>query len=642
MMVSVRIVQVVTAYMLALSVVELPTMFIDVLAIPVPRAPFGMSWFTGVVLAVVLMLWPIGREKPRRILGLWDAAYLSTLMVWVVLSAARGELNTLAVASAILAWVPPWAVSVAVRMHLSVFGDVAALVRAFVTVVTLLVVSHLGFLVLADVGAPLPFMRLEELVDRNSISILIVAAVFILSLRESYDRVPSWVLLAIVVLGFAHAELNHARAAKLLLVLTVVMHLGRMALPEGRAMVRLCVLLSVGTIAAVVGIAPLLAWVGGPALFGGGDAAASTSFRAGANRLLLELFASHPWTGAGWNAVLNARVAGYIGHTLYLNVAATHGVLGMAPALGAAIWRLVRGPALTADQAMTLTLITATASVVNDPMMWYGLALALPSGHGVRIEGSVETVKRITQSHLRPYYAAAFTVALAVFAAFAVWLFQRDSFVASAELQIARVGGSQLVAVESSGEAEEFVQDAVFRLAPELRDQCSVSGRVESQALLIVCKGHTRQNAVRALDQIVQPVLRRHEGMFEKRKQFAAMMSPLDYSAVTQLDEWAVILESLDEPIVRGMIDRTLLNNLRLERDVFAKNLANYERAKKLEHPSRLVGGVRVIERSRPWALCALFAAASAIAVLLSLGTGAAARAALSDVSPRATAVSER
>jgi hypothetical protein len=107
------------------------------------------------------------------------------------------------------------------------------------------------------------------------------------------------------------------------------------------------------------------------------------------------------------------------------------------------------------------------------------------------------------------------------------------------------------------------------------------------------------------------------------------MISPVDRSVFNQLNEWIVILESLDEPVVGGRRDQALLTYLKQQRDTLRKNLANYERGQKLEHPSRLVGGVRITERTRPWALCVLLAASGAITVLLSLGIGAATRAAI-------------
>ena len=631
MNVSIRRLELLTAVTIVLAVVDLPTLVIDVFGIPLPRLAFGMSWFTAAALVVVLICLPIHRSSGARVLGLWDGAYAISLIVWALVEYLRGGFGTFTHASIILAWVPPWIVSVAVRMHVSVFGRVTPVVRFFVWAVTILCTAHLAMVAFATAGVRPPFVRIEELIDRNSLSLVLTAAVFVLAVWERQDTpTRAWWLIAIIVLGFAHAELNHARAAKLILVLVVGMQLARMAVFSDRAMVRVCVLLSSVTIATVASIGIVLEWLSRPDVFGAGDAAASTTFRGQTNSALLQLFIAHPWIGAGLEQLTYVRRGGYIGHTLYLNIAAAFGIVGLFPAVGLMVWRwLGRRGTVAVELSMTLVVVIAVASFMNDPQMWYGLVLALPSARDTRTNAAPRAVRTMTWAHLRPYTAAAAGVALVTFSFLAWWMLQREPFVATGELEFAETASnSRLTAVEASGDAEEFVQIAVLRHSPALRDQCSVSGRLERQALTVICKGHTETEAMQAVDRILQPVLNRHKSMFEEQRRAAALVSDLDRDALHHLHQRVKSLEEQDP--VRSA-DHLLRSLVGLQRARLSRNLMRYEATAKREHPSRVVGGIRVSVRPSRMMLCGMVSVAAALIVLLSLAIGTAARDALRD-----------
>ena len=63
---------------------------------------------------------------------------------------------------------------------------------------------HLAGLLVVKSGIPVGVIRPDELVDRNSISILVVAAAFLLTLQHTWQRRdPSWWLVGLIMLAFA-------------------------------------------------------------------------------------------------------------------------------------------------------------------------------------------------------------------------------------------------------------------------------------------------------------------------------------------------------------------------------------------------------------------------------------------------------
>ena len=196
MTLTLRSINVLTAFLIALSAIALPSDIIDVFGLPVPRLLFGMSWFTILPVVVLAVLWPLCHQPRPLFVGLWDVAYLGTIAVWIVVEGARGDLRPGATSSAIFAWLSPWVVSVAARMHVAVYGDVRTIVFAFVRVVAVYALLHLALLILIRVATTLPLVRLGGIIGRNSISHLLVAAIFLMAAWEGRDKQsPSWHLI---------------------------------------------------------------------------------------------------------------------------------------------------------------------------------------------------------------------------------------------------------------------------------------------------------------------------------------------------------------------------------------------------------------------------------------------------------------
>jgi hypothetical protein len=625
-----RRIEIVSAYLIALAAIDLSSHLINVLGLPVPQFVLGMSWFTVLAAVVVLILWPLLRGSVGTIVGMWDVAYLSTIVLWLIMEAARQDPFGRPTLTGILAWISPWALSVAVRFYLRVFGNRSQIVEAFIHVVLTVSLIHLGLLTLIRTGLPLPLVNTSEVVDRNSVSLLLVAAAFLSATWcRNTDAQPSWWLVGLIVIAFAHAELNNARAATLVLVAVMSLQLLRVIVRNDRLVIWVCVILCVSIVAVVAAVAPLLAWLRQPSLFGQGDAAVSTSYRGAANWNLLNLFLSHPWVGGGWSDVLRIRPGGYIGHTLYVNVLAAFGILGVLPLITACAWRWWwrrSGQALTLEHWMTAMCVVAVASFINDPLAWYGLVIVMPSyANRLSALDGVAAETDLTRS-LRLNSAVLAGVAVVTLVSLGAWGLRRAEYVASSDIEIARSGSYALIAVEASSEAEEFVEKAVFQRAPALRDRCSVSGTLERQALVVVCKGGSEQEASLAMQRITQPILERHEQMFIDSRTRSHVEVDLDRAALHAINVWTSALRSLGSE--GGMAGSASMQALDLKRAALLTNLRIHERIHSREHPT-LTHGIDMRKREVPWFLVFAASTFAALVTALALAIGTAAQEAL-------------
>lgn len=638
MTLPVRAITLFTACLIALSATALPSDVIDVFGLPLPRLVLGMSWFTSLAVAAIVILLPMQHDPMRRVLGAWDAAYVGTLLIWALFAAGRGEPLRGGALAGILAWFPPWLTSVAVRLHVRQFGH-ADLVAAFVNIVAALALVHLAGLLAVKVGIVMPFIRPDELIDRNAISILVVAAAFLMMLHDMLDRhQPSWWFVGLIALGFVHAKVNGTRSAELLLVIVLTLQIARVTVLRERLVILVCAIACAGIVITVIGLGALMDWIRQPELFGGGDSAASATHRSEANRELLRLVFLRPWVGVGWEEVLYARSGGYIGHTLYLVMVAAYGLVALVPVVAATIWRrLVRRAAfLTSDQAMTAVLVTITASFVNDPLGWYGLVLPLCSSMSLRNavpawhHERALRVRRVTLdnilTHLRGTYIAGAAAGMVCFAILAGWLLLRDRYVATSELEIALTGAT---ALESSRDADKFIQDTVLRNNPELRNRCSVRPLVERQAVIVTCKGKTHNDAVLGVNDILSPLANRHATLFEARLRAAELKAEVEGMTLQRLTDWAASLDTRREPIVGSRVDVALLSFLNHQRATLIRSLQLYERGQRRVHPT-VVNGPQVVQRRQPWLLALAFSVMAMCGVGLALAVGRAARTARS------------
>jgi hypothetical protein len=644
---SFRAVARLTAFLIALSATALSSDLIDVFGAPLPRQVLGMSWFGGLAVVAILILSPMNQHANRRLLGAWDAAYLTTLLLWMALAASRGELDNPGTLNAIIAWLPAWITSIAVRMHVRQFGP-RDITPTFTGVVAVVAVAHLCCLLLLRAGVSLP-LRPDELLGRNAISILVAVAACLLTLHDMRFRgLPSWWLVGLIGLGFVHAGLNEARTAELILVLGLCLQVARTAGLTDRWLVWSCGLLCAGMMVAIVGLAPLLEWLRGPDVFGAGESAASTVHRVAANSQLLRLLVLHPFTGVGWQEVFSARSGRYIGHTLYLIIPAAFGLVTFVPVLAAMAWRKLRHGAasVTFEQAMIAVLVVATASFVNDPLSWFGLVIPLSASLSLQGSVRVSDASRFERApsftshdvvaHLRSRYLAGAVSAVLCFTVLAGWFLRRDRFVATADVEIASAGAIAASsadpdptrssgAIESSQDANEYLQNTVLRETPRLRTTCGISPVFERQALIVRCKGATSLDAIQALDRIVEPIMRRHAALLVTRGRELDVKAEIDRATLRQLDDRAQSLERGENPVHGPRGDFELLVLLNVQRAKLADTLQELEQARQRAHPTRLVNGTHVVERRPPWLPAAVMSLFAGLTVAFALAIGGAA-----------------
>jgi hypothetical protein len=223
-------------------------------------------------------------------------------------------------------------------------------------------------------------INIQELYSRNSISQLLVSSLFILGIFGKRRPFSNPYFLYLTLFTIIHIWLNLARAAALLLILTLILTLIYAKLNAHFKITTNILLAMIPIIMATVSLSyPIFVQLQAFSWLGGGKAALSAQFRSEANWLLIsKAVMDHPLLGMGWNMVLETRSGGYITHTLYLIIFAAYGLLGSVPLLAWFILFLAK----TRDRmrvllAMSSTVIIVSASFVNDPVAWYGLLFAL-------------------------------------------------------------------------------------------------------------------------------------------------------------------------------------------------------------------------------------------------------------------------
>lgn len=370
-----------TAYLVAFSAVDVSNQLIDFLTVPVPRQIMGMPWSVGLGVVALLLLWPAMRQKQIPLMGLGGVGVLAILVFWAALEVIHGIGGRVPSLTLVLSCVPALLVSQVARIHIRLFSDAAMLVDSFVNTAIVFAAIHLMLLLLASTKLDWPFADVGELSSRNSISLLLVVAVWVLGLLDS-RRIPlsSPRFLGILTVAVLHIAMNSARAAALLLLLALLFIFLRDRIPRCSRFWMMALAASILIMVIVAINFPLMEQFGGFSWLGSGNPTLSARFRSEVNWLLLGRFLDSPLSGMGWNAVLDVRSGGYICHTFYLILLASYGLLGVLPLMAwLGIW-LYFAPATERGLfSMTILAVVVNASFVNDPVGWYGLALSLAS-----------------------------------------------------------------------------------------------------------------------------------------------------------------------------------------------------------------------------------------------------------------------
>lgn len=382
----IRLTAIGTAYLLALFVVDITTQVIDFFAVAVPRHILSVPWSIILAVPVALVLWPAARFRGIPLLGLGGASMLVILVFWAVLEMVGGILGERPNFVLVTSCLPALLASQLTRVHYQLFSDSTLLVDAFANTVLALSLLHLSLLLLMSAEMLPWFVNQDELVNRNSISLMLAATVWLegSTLNNPYHLFSARFAL-LFGLALLHIIFNDARAAGLILLAgTALPILCRVILAQSRRWI--VFLLLSGIVIVVIALSyPIIQQLSIFHFLGQGDDRLSSLSRSGSNWSLLEFLVESPLFGVGADMVFNTKVGGYMSHTLYLVVLSAYGLLGILPVLIiGGMWLYNRPPESRARLSMVILLIVIVASFVNDLLIWYGFILALG---GVSFQG---------------------------------------------------------------------------------------------------------------------------------------------------------------------------------------------------------------------------------------------------------------
>jgi hypothetical protein len=632
MVLTPRAIAIVTAILVALCATDLSSQIIDMFGIQMPRLLFGMSWLVAVAFALMLFFLPFQNTQVRWRPSNSDIWFGVALVVWPALEWMNIGTVSGYLIRFVFACLSAWLVLLVTRMHLRVFGDRDLLVVAFAAVVTTLAVFHLAALVGTAAGVRPAFLRVEEIVDRNSVTLLLAAAFYLAAslMDESPSRWP--ILIALLALGLIHADLNHARAGQLLLMVAVILRIAQ-------SMVALR-LLSPMLILAAVAIVGLFAAnpssIFGISLGAGrADDMSSSSYRWQTNMSMLYLFRSDPLFGAGLSTVMYATASRYISHTLYLILPAAFGLVGVLPLIGwLRGWLLVDRRQRSTRLAL-LVFLLLMFSFFNDPMAWCAFAVAIVSAEPefVRASTTVSAQPAIRAVAAREVLQQAtgnwkVGVAVAAVCIGSGWLVLGIGVphTARADVRIGRVGLNVTSSIESAGETARFIELTAMRQDNVLRQACRATPSQYEPIVTIVCKSDSPARAQTDVRKIVNLIMERHQPSFDAKRDalHAAMLK--DSDRLLELDRLLYDLH------VRAAADRlayqaTGIAVLTAERQLVRERIRRREQVWRRYEMTQLVASGIMVNARSPAILIAsvlLGAAVFACAAMFAVALGAA------------------
>jgi hypothetical protein len=532
-----------TAVLLALFAVDIAIHAIDILGFQIPRLVLGISWSAMVCPILVLFFWPFRRSHRLWSFDSSTALFGLSLIAWLAIEllvhdGSRGYVLSLVFGSA-----AAWVAFLLTRAHLKVFGRPDILVGTFAAVAVLLALGQLLLLSLQLTGVTFPLVRYDELVDRNSLTLLVAAGFYFASLPLAAGRspIPQAALLGLLAFGFLYAAMNRARAAEILLLVGVSLGLIRTFLP-GRLRATAMALMIVATvsIAAFSGIFVRSLDMGTGTI----DTRSSTVYRAQANSQMFDLFIQNPLFGSGLANVMHAAAGGYVSHTLYLMIPAAFGLAGLV-CLTVLVTMWLRDGSRRVDRLSFLVFVLTTLTFFNDPAVWLGLGFAIVSFGLVRSELPQRTavVPAAQTAHVMTRVAARWPL-VAVAAALLIGgccfaVLTTLPYGARADVLIGRVGLSVPSSIESTREATRFVELTVLRQEAEMRNACSVRPLHDRPVVVVACKAGTSDEASRRAKRIVDLIIERHEMAFEDRLTTLHLVNGRDEDRLSDLNRAA-------------------------------------------------------------------------------------------------------
>lgn len=370
-----------SAYLIALFAINIAVPIIDFFSLPVPRYIAGFSLSAVFAFVAGLLLAPSVFRVHPRLINKGEAMFLLLLLFWGLIEFLRGEAFGDADYDFVLFFLPPVFAAVLTRWHLQLWEDPSLLIESFVRLSFLLGFGHLLLLSENNLGLALLPLNEGELFDKNGISILMAISVWLLAVLDSRKTQLGGLWFAcFFVFTAVHIEVNHARAAGIVLCFSVLMFFLRRLWPV------LYIRVSQGL--PLLGAALMVTMALGhffvsffsdvSAFAGSGDDQISFLSRLGTNAAVIARLVEEPVLGIGAQAVANIRSFGYVSHTLYLMLAGAYGIIGLLPLLGGmALWLFSCRGDRRFITFQFLFLVILLSSFFNDHFICYGFLFSL-------------------------------------------------------------------------------------------------------------------------------------------------------------------------------------------------------------------------------------------------------------------------
>lgn len=373
------------ASLLSLGAVDVVAPIIDIFSLPLPRYIDGFSFSMAFVFLALFILMPWLKEKQVPLITAGEIFFLGILCLWAGMEVLDSLSGSKAEFDLILSCIPLFIMTVATRYYFKVFGDIGILIISFINIAGMLALVHAALLLQARFEVIVPFYNIAELYGRNAMALLLPICLWLLALFP----VSGWPVFGLrynflAIIAMVDIYLIGARFAALLFLWVIFIGFA-IKKPAWRTWLggQLTLLASTIVVAAIFAY-PFLKTLDNTvgAFIGDGRDATSIWSRTMTNFLLMQRVSGDMLFGLGWWDVAAVRAYGYMGHTLYLNVFASYGVIGILPLLLLfALWMRDRDYVSRHWGWNLMFLFVLIASSANNVFIYYGMFFALV-GHG--------------------------------------------------------------------------------------------------------------------------------------------------------------------------------------------------------------------------------------------------------------------
>lgn len=369
----------VIAWMIALCSVDILTPIIDILGLPLPRTLVSMPLSMIFIFVASGMLIQMAWQEKISVFGRSEMVLAGLLAFWTCLEIIGAHGREIMRFDVILNGVQLLLVTAVSRLYLQLFKDSHSLISAVVLTASLLVLLHTTLLLAALLGIALPFVNGNELEGRNGMALLAPISLWVLALFP----LKQWPVFGyrynlLLILVLINILMSSARMDFLILAWCVLVG-AILKRPFNRKFMRALLISASLVMVVMITFSYSMAQVlNDQGLWGAGDDATSVLSRAHTNSLLLNKLALDPILGIGWAEVAATRSFGYMGHTLYVNIFAAYGLIGMLAMIFALAFGLFdKRVAKSESAAHLLFLVILVTSFSNNISGYFGVIMAL-------------------------------------------------------------------------------------------------------------------------------------------------------------------------------------------------------------------------------------------------------------------------